>query len=210
MFLSCLDLAPDPYNRGVQLWLSNPYRIHQRLCLAFDNPGRLLFRLEERPRLRIIVQSPTFPDWNRAFADFPAVLDGPAHCKEFAPELATGQILRFLLRANPTVKREGKRHGLFKEPDQRAWLERKGRDGGFAPLTFEVRGATSQTSMKGPQRAGGLQSHFLVEFEGTLGITDSTRFATCLEQGIGSGKGLGFGLLSIAPQRYRTRLVGES
>src|SRR3954471_7143159 len=140
MYLSCLDLAPDPTSRGAQRWLANPYRIHQRLCLAFDEPGRMLFRLEERPRLRLLVQSPGRPDWARAFADFPAILAGPPDSKEYEPRVAAGRRLRFLLRANPTVKRDGHRHGLFREEDQRSWLDRKGQSGGFAPLAVRLRG----------------------------------------------------------------------
>ena len=42
MYLSCLDLDLEPTPRLTRLWLANPYRIHQRLCLAFREPGRVL------------------------------------------------------------------------------------------------------------------------------------------------------------------------
>jgi CRISPR system Cascade subunit CasE len=38
-----------------------------------------------------------------------------------------------------------------------------------------------------------------VRFEGVLRVVDPERMAATLQTGIGSGKGLGFGLLSIAP-----------
>jgi CRISPR system Cascade subunit CasE len=198
MFLSCLDLDPRPANRGVQRWLANPYRIHQRICLAFDDPGRLLFRLEDRPRARLLVLSPGRPDWMRAFADFPAVLDGPPRFQPFVPHLGVGQHLRFLLRANPTVKRDGRRHGLFREEDQRAWFDRKALDGGFALLSVRVRGGLTQISSKGRQHAIDPQRHLAVEFEGILQVADASRFAESLRHGIGSAKAYGFGLLSIA------------
>ena len=41
-------------------------------------------------------------------------------------------------------------------------------------------------------------THFAVKFEGELVVTDPTRFAETLKNGIGSAKGFGFGLLSVA------------
>ncbi len=198
MFLSCLDLDPQPASRGIQRWLANSYRIHQRICLAFDDPQRLLFRLEERPSTRLLVLSPGRPDWERAFTDFPGVLAGHPRCQPFEPCLADGQRLRFLLRANPTVKRDGHRHGLFREEDQRSWLDRKASDGGFVPLSVRIRGGLIQVSSRGRQHGTDLQRHLAVEFEGILRIVDASRFADVLRHGIGSAKAYGFGLLSIA------------
>jgi CRISPR system Cascade subunit CasE len=198
MFLSCVDLDPRPENRRVQRWLANPYRIHQRICLAFEDPGRLLFRLEDRPGTRLLVLSPGCPVWDRAFADFPAVLAGRPRFQPFEPQLSNGQRLRFLLRANPTVKRNGKRHGLFREDDQRAWFERKARSGGFVPLSVRVQGGQVQVSSRGRQRGLDVQHHLAVEFEGALQIVHAARFGETLQQGIGSAKAYGFGLLSIA------------
>ncbi len=42
-----------------------------------------------------------------------------------------------------------------------------------------------------------------VRFDGVLQITDLTTFNRTLEQGVGSGKGFGFGLLSVAPSEVR-------
>jgi CRISPR system Cascade subunit CasE len=38
-----------------------------------------------------------------------------------------------------------------------------------------------------------------VRFDGLLQVADPARLQAALRQGIGSGKGLGFGLLSLAP-----------
>jgi CRISPR system Cascade subunit CasE len=37
-----------------------------------------------------------------------------------------------------------------------------------------------------------------IQFEGLLQVTDPDRLQHTVQQGIGSGKGLGFGLLSLA------------
>ncbi len=80
-----------------------------------DNPGRILFRLDRPAKPRLLVLSPHEPDWPRAFRDFSEVLAGEPRFKPFEPVLSAGQVLRFFLRANPTVKREGHRHGLSRE-----------------------------------------------------------------------------------------------
>ena len=41
--------------------------------------------------------------------------------------------------------------------------------------------------------------HFAVCFEGVLKVTDEDLFTETVENGIGSAKGFGFGLLSLAP-----------
>ena len=49
-----------------------------------------LFRLEERPNLRLLVQSMSEPDWQSAFADHP-VLSGPPRCNPFHLSLASSK-----------------------------------------------------------------------------------------------------------------------
>lgn len=209
MFLSSLEINSN--NRIARSWLSNAYRIHQRLLMAFPDgdAGRVLFRIDQGARYpRIIVQSPMEADWEKAFADLPVLA---AHAqKPLLLQLQQGQRLRFLLRANPTMRlkgaldaedreerKPGKRVGMFKEEDQRRWLERKGEAGGFRPLAFDVRpGGTSKSFRTGEK---GVQSHLSVDYEGYLEILDTDTFLETLENGIGTAKGYGFGLLSIAP-----------
>jgi hypothetical protein len=52
---------------------------------------------------------------------------------------------------------------------------------------------------KGPSGASLPLALLAVRFDGVLAVTDVVQFAATLEAGIGSGKGLGFGLLSLAP-----------
>jgi CRISPR system Cascade subunit CasE len=211
MYLSCLEIDTSGV-RG-RTWFGNPYRMHQRLLMAFDDGAveRLLFRLEERREPpRVIVQSTACPDWERAFADHPVLAGTPAPPKELALQLAVGQHLRFLLFANPTRRSKqhvvaradgrtiGKRVGLEREAEQRQWLERKGETGGFRLLDFEVRPRGQAVFRRGQSRPG-TQTHLGVEFEGVLEVVDADRFRETLAQGIGSGKAFGFGLLSIAP-----------
>ncbi len=163
---------------------------------------RVLFRLEtERASgvLTLLVQSITRPDWSWLDPEDGYLLDLGRELnpwiKSFDSDFQAGQPLAFRLRANPTVKRDGKRHGLFREEDQVAWLERKAAAGGFelaavrSQQVDELQGYTAQR-------------HHLkmlaVQFDGLLRVTDPEAFIDTLQRGIGPGKGLGFGLLSVA------------
>lgn len=195
MFLARLQLNSSRMALG---WAAFPYRVHQRLQMAYEGDLRLLFRIEEgSDGPQILVQSHKEPDWTAAFSDFPVLLRPPEH-KAFALRLAHGQVLAFRLWANPTVKREGKRLGLLREEEQTAWLGRKGAAGGFQVLAARtsrqgmVYGTANRRGESGPLRFYGVQ------FDGLLRVTDPRQLAETVSRGIGSGKGLGFGLLSLA------------
>src|SRR5262249_1558663 len=116
-----------------------------------------------------------------------------------------GQRLLFRLRANPTRRAgksaderwRGKRVGLGREEDQLAWLARKGEEGGFrvGPEAGRVIPEGKVLARKGGQ----VLQFEAACFEGLLEVTGPARFLQALAAGIGSGKGLGFGLLSVAP-----------
>jgi len=205
MYLSRIHLN---HSRAAQFWLSNPYRIHQRLMMACEGDPRLLFRLEETENsVQLLVQSQHEPDWQVAFIDLP-VLDRPPECKSFTLRLPQGLPLRFRLLANPTVKKtqvhaDGKetktRLGLIHEADQEAWLRRKLDAAGADLLDCRITPRGVQHSRKPAAKGEGSQSHLAVLFEGVLRVRDSAALETALAEGFGSGKGFGFGLLSLAP-----------
>jgi CRISPR system Cascade subunit CasE len=206
MFLSKLTLNPAPGARQVQRDLADPYQMHRTILRAFPQaadggPGRVLFRVEP---LRtccppvVVVQSDKHPDWS-ALEAFPGYLLS-AESKEVTFTLRDGQPLRFRLRANPTVKRDGMRHALVKYEDQCAWLARKADGAGFESADFAVRRAVRLMSWRGngkKQRC----IHLAVDYEGILRVTEPERFADAVAAGIGPGKAFGCGLLSVAPVR---------
>jgi len=214
MYLSRLIL--NPRNRRVQKEVAQPYQMHRSLMKAFpDNlkPGdeRVLFRLEAHPRtgaLTLLVQSLTLPDWSwlaesnaRGYL-LPVNEPNPA-VKSFDLNLAPGQVLAFRLRANPTVKRRfddetHKRVGIYGEEKQIEWLKRKGEQGGFHVLSVRT---NNQDTINGYIRRDE-ERHKLkllaVQFDGLLQVSDPDRLRETVRQGVGSGKALGFGLLSLA------------
>jgi CRISPR system Cascade subunit CasE len=216
MYLSRLIL--NPRSRQVRSEISNPYEMHRTLMRAFPErlpeAERVLFRLDADPRsgrLTLLVQSLMEPDWSWLAEPRPQSYLQPTGepnpgVKSFQPQFDPGQRLVFRLRANPTVKRDGRRLGLLREEDQRAWLARKAAQGGFTVLSADLRteglekGRIQRPADRSPIGQG--ESHRLsmlaVRFDGLLQVSDPARFLDTLQTGIGSGKGLGFGLLSLA------------
>jgi len=210
VYLSKLTL--NPRHPQARRDLANPYDMHATLSWAVaDREGeRLLWRLEGGPREAVmLVQSRTSPDWQALFERHPgyAQLDERSP-KLFEPALKPGQLLRFRLRANPTVtkfdpdpeKGKRKRLGLVKLEDQLAWLHRQGERCGFAVPGAMV-SSSERVRARKPQKDGEegrvitLQS---VTYDGHLRVNEPDAFLAALQSGLGHAKALGFGLLSIA------------
>lgn len=199
IYLSSLSINRSRLALG---WMANPYRVHQRLCMACDRDPRLLFRIEEQAgEPRILVQSQRPPDWPVAFAAF-QVLSAPPDVKEVDMKLLHGQRCRFRLLANPAVKKDGRRLGLIVEADQRSWLTRKLGAAGADLLGCWVINRGLQKSTKKPTGGEELLTHQAVLFEGALQVREPPRLVQAVESGIGPAKGLGFGLLSLAGMSY--------
>jgi len=215
MFLSQLvvNVGTDPNRpRPGRLWVSNPYRVHQRLCMAFPQPihkardeeAGVLFRIEGSTPPRVLVQSAQAPDWEGAFGNAPFLLLEPPKVKTFEPEFQAGQRFRFYLRANPTMKKkvEGRKNnprvGLATEEAQREWFERKAQEGGFAPVSYQVIAARPRVSRRSRMLDANPHTHLAVDYTGVLEVKDGDGFGKTLIAGIGSAKAYGFGLLSVA------------
>lgn len=207
MHLSLLEI--DSRAHVARTWLGNPYRVHQRLLMAFPDsePGRVLFRIEnEWSPPRIIVQAEAEADWDSAFRDLPVLPSRPRQ-KPLDLAMSRGDVLRFRLRANPTkrlsagcpgARVDGARVGLFKEAEQRVWLERKAAAAGFEALAFDVRPLSTIVSHKNPAKDPARQSHLAVQFDGRLRVIDAKALSEAVRMGIGPAKAYGFGLLSLA------------
>ena len=111
------------------------------------------------------------------------------------------------MRANPTKKIKTPKEGGLKpvrvdlrgDEQQMDWLRRKSKNGGFRLVECRISAKDKRESSK----AGNKDkiTHVGVVFEGILEVSDTVAFTRTLESGIGSAKGFGFGLLSIAPVR---------
>lgn len=221
-----INTGGDPNKpRPGRMWIHNPYRVHQRLCMAFpDHPHddkedpksshvnrnpihSVLFRIDGIAPKIVLVQSTMPPDWDSAFGNAPFLLKRPPETKVFVPVLEPGVRYQFLLRANPTVKkqvadgnggRKGKRFAIKDSAEQAEWFARKAESAGFRPLQLEILKDRPQRSRRSRQIDPKPHTHWSVDFTGILEVLDAGRFRDALVSGIGPAKAYGFGLLSIA------------
>ncbi len=204
--------------------LADPYQMHATLCRAFfpaGTPcpsGSLLWRLEPEADAdghpRMLIQSRGLPDWSTLSATGWLARDEPGKPLAF-DAIESGQTFRFRLRANPCRTVQGKRQGLVHADAQREWLSRKGERHGFAmpesgaPDYFDslqIAGGrpfpdvriSHERMLEGRQHGGNAIRVYSALFEGRLTVTDHTSLRTALETGIGHGKVMGLGLLSLA------------
>ncbi|NLX22431.1 MAG: type I-E CRISPR-associated protein Cas6/Cse3/CasE [Phycisphaerae bacterium] len=201
MYLTKLTL--NTRHRDARRDLANTYEMHRTIMRAFPDraeggPGRVLFRVEptrdDEPPV-VLVQSEKQPDFDGLPEGYASV-QGP---KGYNLDLRPGQKLRFRLRANATVKRDGKRLGLMRDEDHRDWLIRKAKPCGFAPIRFHSTRAARVQYRKGTGDQAASQTHQSVDFEGVLQVIDPEKLTAAIAAGIGPAKAFGFGLLSLAP-----------
>jgi CRISPR system Cascade subunit CasE len=206
MYLSSLKLDPLKWeSRQLRI---NPYTLHQAIYRAFPDknsggPGRVLYRLDTNRNgtINLLVQSENNPNWDKAEM-LNKCLDEPIKSRIFSPKMKSGQRLYFRLRTNPTKrlgksadKDHGKRVGIYKEEEQLKWLERKAKLSGFNVLNCKLV-PEGITAFKKDNTEENIK-HNAVCFEGVLEVNNPDIFINNLENGIGSAKGFGFGLLSI-------------
>jgi CRISPR system Cascade subunit CasE len=219
----------NPRSNDARRDLADPYQMHATLCRALIPqetkcpPGSLLWRLEPEtdPRgyPRVLIQSQAIPDWSH--------LEKSGWLAQAEPgidlvqklalhSLAAGHIFRFRLRANPCRTVQGKRTGLVHPDAQREWLTRKGAQHGFALPASEtldyfdfvespnakpypnVRVSQDQLLI-GRKHDGTTIRVFSALFEGRLKVCDPIKFRKAMQTGIGHGKVMGLGLLSVVP-----------
>jgi len=225
MYLSRLVL--NYRDRAVRRDLADCQQMHRTIMSAFGEVSSgngprsclgVLYRIESargRPAVWVLVQSVEEPDWS-GFP--PGYLMAVPQCRRVDPvysRIEAGMSFRFRLRANPTRKvdtktrpdgrrRHGRRVVITAEEDLLAWLERKATAGGFEVLPCgsgggipDVRVQKESMMTRASSREKPLTFGSVV-FEGRLRVTDRERFLQTLEQGIGTGKAYGFGLLSLA------------
>ncbi|GGN01968.1 CRISPR-associated endoribonuclease Cse3 [Thermus composti] len=192
-------LVLDPRSRAARRDLANPYEMHRTLSRAVsealkEGRERLLWRLEptrahERPV--VLVQTLTEPDWGVLEPGYAEVWPP----KAFAPALQAGQFLRFRLQANPAKRARdtGKRVALKTREEKLAWLKRRLEEGGFGLLGAEI---LQDTFFEVPKAGQRIQVQAVL-FEGLLRVEDPEKALKTLRTGLGPGKALGLGLLSL-------------
>jgi len=219
LYFSRLTLNPAPSSRAL-IQLLNPENesaaadAHHRLIWtafsdAKDRKRDFLWRYDGDNRFYTLSARPPRP--NDLFGE-PAI-------KTFEPNLAMGDRLDFVLRANATkVSKQagGKRVDvvmdlLHSEPPGKraekrvklaqvageAWMSRQGATKGFAPLKTVVEGYTVLELGPGTTKRTNRPRLGVLDLSGTLSVTDPGLFLPALAQGFGRAKAWGCGLMLI-------------
>jgi CRISPR system Cascade subunit CasE len=199
MYLTRLSL--DAQNPAARRDLASVYDMHRTLVRAFvedetSQPSRFLWRLEvargswDKPI--VLVQSAKPGRWSPIHR-LSGYLRQDIETKQVALDrlVQPGRRYLFRLLANPTVCRQRKRYALMREEEQLAWINRQGQQHGFEVLSSVV---TAKERCR--DRKIVIDR---VRFEGLLRAENPDCLRQALVAGIGPGKALGCGLLSIAP-----------
>ncbi|MBQ7111069.1 MAG: type I-E CRISPR-associated protein Cas6/Cse3/CasE [Thermoguttaceae bacterium] len=188
----------------IKLGLKDRYDWHQAIWRAF--PG--YERGTEQPFLwRLDVGDVASTLWILSEAE-PATLGwGRQATKPVAETFLKHARYEFALSANPTVmrvvrledgsrKKNGSRTAIYDAAELKEWLTRKGEAGGFRVEQVDFDPAVKESFYKEKTKRGTLSR---VEFRGVLSPTNFELFEATWKNGIGSAKGLGFGLLLLKP-----------
>lgn len=187
-------------------WAKNPYQLHRALWQLFprqpEDKRDFLFRVEDiQPGkgASILLQSAIAP----VTADSAAVLAS----KEVLLSLMVGHRLRFKVRGNPikTIKdaqqrlnKKGEiktcRVPLIHEEEQLQWLTRKLEPAAHLETARVIK--EPPLYFRKAEMGGKIQP---VCFEGIMEINNQEHLHALLKQGIGPGKAMGCGMLSVAP-----------
>jgi CRISPR system Cascade subunit CasE len=222
MYLSRLIL--NMHSRQVCRELADLYEMHRTVMKAFagrlTDLERVLFRVDIHPTTGItslLVQSQEKPDW--AFLlesekdyllkadDLPMDVENVA-VKEINLSLAVGQTLAFRLKANPTKrlgKDAGEKHhqrvGLLREDEQIKWLQRKIEAAGASLISTTIGNENHMSGKLFRENEKHKLKFVSVQFDGVLQVREPDLFVKTIATGFGSGKGFGFGLISLAAAR---------
>jgi CRISPR system Cascade subunit CasE len=205
--------------QAVRRDLSDAYEMHRSLARAFVDPDQdtlqpFLWRLEtpaadEAPL--VLVQAATEAHWDALPLGW--LLAWQERRWDPQAVLRSGQRVAFRMRANPTVNRvpqgedtggngqsargRRKRLGLWRESEQLDWLQRQARKVGLEAVEASV----SQVERMRCRRRAATITLASAQFDGRAVVADPAALVSGLCHGIGHGRMLGHGLLSLAPLR---------
>jgi CRISPR system Cascade subunit CasE len=174
------------YISEIQICGKNDYEMHRDIYGAFpmNGSGRVLFRIYQDT---IIVYSEKNPNWNGSrLKDLPVTVIASIQYKK-------DEILKFDLLVSPSIKRFGKRHAIVNEEELISWLVKKSKFCGFQLVNLKIF-LNGQIPIKKDERVMYFNQ---VIFTGELIITDTAIFNQSIQNGIGTGKSFGFGLLGV-------------
>jgi CRISPR system Cascade subunit CasE len=179
------------------LELFDNYCWHKALWKAFpghnDDERSFLFRIDDKQtcfQVYLLSELPvTPPAW------------GHWVTKKISSAYIDYKKYLFQLRVNPTKRigkdvDKGKRVGIYKEEDLKVWLTRKAEQAGFIIANFAVSKPITEYFRKNGSKQNKVSR---VDFDGILEVVDKEKFKKAFNDGLGSAKSLGYGMLILKP-----------
>ena len=210
MYISRITINKENVLRGD---LSSGYLIHQAVWRLFadhaDRRRDFLYRIDAAGKLPLVYTvSERKPDRsNQTWC---------IESKPYMPQVKTGMRLGFMVRVNPTVTKDAKRHdvvmearyklraaGLKNVPSRQEliadacgkWLDKRSEKNGFKVIHFRADGYQQVNFPKGT--TGMNVSYSVVDLSGILEVTGLKAFLDMLFAGLGPAKGFGCGLMLV-------------
>ena len=208
MYFSRITL-PQNAGENQAFWrLGGEYSIHQAVWNLFgdhaDRRRDFLYRIESVGRFPLIYAVSA-----RKPVDSTSLWN--LEIKDFNPQITNGMRLGFQLRANPTIKRQGKRHDVVMNRKKNEiqdmtkseivqntcgkWLDSRSSINGFRVECLRVDGYIQHRLLKKKDVTEVRYSS--VDFTGTISIVDANLFKNMLFNGAGPEKGFGCGLMLV-------------
>ena len=207
MYLSRIEL--NARRRDTARALASPQILHAAVQASFPQSSddrRNLWRVDALSGARyLLVLSCRKPDFTHIVEQYGWPESGQTwdsrHYGAFLGGIATGQIWRFCLRANPaySVKSNeaarGKVCAHVTVEQQKQWLAKRAEKNGFS---LDGRFAIVERGMRQFERRGERVTLGTATFEGFLTVTDPALLCSALTGGIGRAKAYGCGLMTLA------------
>lgn len=178
------------------------YIWHQKLWNCFDNQPKtepkkqpFIYKTRETQNgVEILMMSKTKPE-KATFKTFKTI--------EIIPEnlIKKNKTYIFELEGAPTFRKNKNDYAFYKKEDQIKWLERKGQQYGFKILKVEVENAKFVYGKNSQNKNGEKRKakKFSANFKGIIQCENTETFTEAFTNGIGRGKSLGLGLISLIP-----------
>lgn len=191
-----LDLESPAARRD----LADAYEMHSTLMRFVDaGASKPLWRLERgrgTENAVVLVQTDRAPSPDALTDDGGYFLDFESRPNKLIENLQAGDRVYFRVRANATVKREGKRHGLVTYEDQVSWIDRQLQERGA--VSIEAIPSEARREVFRRRRGGKPITVLGVTFDGTFEVANPIALRAAVESGIGHARSFGFGLVTLA------------